>query len=314
MEQQSSAAQARRRRGRRDSERVTQPAPPDPTVSLEPMAALSYPFSIRCDDGPLAARLRALFGPLARPTVRGATPAPDHDVHVYDVRRHAEGRVHLLLDGSELACVDNGVDAVAYLVWDVTQRAVRATTDELLFHAGGVDVAGSGVLLPGPSGSGKSTLVAALVRDGARCLSDELMAVRLEPPMLLPYPKPITLKSGSLALFDDLLGTDPPADSGWPGSEWPVGVEHVRAGGTATAVRPAAVVMPRYGAGLVTSVRAMAHSEAFLGLAVNTVNLDRHGESGLRLLAELSGRCRCVVLEYSDVMEACAALRNVLDA
>lgn len=68
---------------------------------------------------------------------------------------------------------------------------VDASGDHLLFHAGAVQGANGGVMLPGVSGSGKSTLVAGLVRGGLGYLSDEVVAVSLSEPLMLPYPKAI---------------------------------------------------------------------------------------------------------------------------
>ena len=87
------------------------------------------------------------------------------------------GTVDVRRDGEELAHGQQPGDAMGWVVWDVNRAAAEAGGDHLLFHAGGIEADGTGVLLPGASGSGKSTLVAGLVRGGLGYLTDELVAL-----------------------------------------------------------------------------------------------------------------------------------------
>src|SRR5579863_460266 len=86
------------------------------------------------------------------------------------------------------------------LISEVTRRAIECSGRYLLLHAAAAELDGQAVLLPAASGSGKTTLVDALVREGFRYLSDELVAV--DPTTLLahPYPKPMT--------FEDAYGAE----------------------------------------------------------------------------------------------------------
>jgi hypothetical protein len=68
-------------------------------------------------------------------------------------------------------------DAVERVVFDVSLFFARRARGLAFFHAGAVAWKGRAILLPGRSFSGKSTLVAALLRAGARYLSDELALV-----------------------------------------------------------------------------------------------------------------------------------------
>src|SRR6202012_2170550 len=98
--------------------------------------------------------------------------------------------------------------------------------DYLLFHAGGVEADGTGVLLPGASGAGKSTLVAGLVRGGLGYLTDELAALDLATRTLVPYGKRLTAKPGSFAVPSDMgPAAGHEAEGGvWAGHEWQVPV------------------------------------------------------------------------------------------
>ena len=79
--------------------------------------------------------------------------------------------------------------------------AVASRPDQLVLHAGAVSLGGFGLLLPGPSGAGKSTLTAALVSGGFAYLSDEAAAIDPASLEIEPYPKPLSLHGGSLALL-----------------------------------------------------------------------------------------------------------------
>jgi hypothetical protein len=66
--------------------------------------------------------------------------------------------------------------------------------DKTFIHAGAVAHGDRATIFPGQSFSGKTTLVAAMVRAGARYLSDEF-AVLDDGGLVHPYPKPLSLRS-----------------------------------------------------------------------------------------------------------------------
>jgi len=224
-------------------------------------------------------------------------------------------------------------DALAWVVWHANQAAANAGSDHLLFHAAGVCAengsgGGLGVIMPAGSGSGKSTLTAGLVRAGVSYLSDELIALELEPEStatggrLLPYAKPITVKPGSFDALRDLeprgigvgIGVEDgmSADEWWDGEEWllPVGEEVGRS--VAASCLPGVVVVPQYQANATTELTPLSETEAFVALAVNAVNFKQHGANGARALGDLVSRCVCVALTMSDLDEACALVLDVV--
>jgi hypothetical protein len=297
----------------------------------------SYRFALRSDDARLGSYADALLAGL-----RGEGPVE----HWYSLTRSARASGGSSTSaGSGAFMVDVGVDgepgvqacrpgdAVAWVVWHANQAAADAGRDHLLFHAGGVCAGngsggGLGVLMPAGSGSGKSTLTAGLVRAGLSYLSDELIALELEPEStastcrLLPYAKPITVKPGSFDVLRDVeprgVGVEDGVEDGatdeqwWVGEEWllPVGVEVRRP--VATPCPPGVVVVPRYQAGTTTELTPLSETEAFVALAVNAVNFKQHGANGARALGDLVSHCVCVALTMSDLDEACALVLDVV--
>jgi HprK-related kinase A len=191
------------------------------------------------------------------------------------------------------------------LNWCISSRAHRY----LIIHAAVVERHGRALILPAPPGSGKSTLCAALVGAGWRLLSDELAMLRLDDGMLLPVPRPISLKNGSIdvirqfapaavlspAVSDTVKGTiahvKPPADS------------IARA---AECARPAWIVFPKYEEGAATSLAPLAKAPTFMRVAENCFNYSVLGAAGFAALAGLIEQTASYAFTYSKLDEAIA--------
>jgi hypothetical protein len=286
------------------------------------LKALSYRFAVCCDDASLGAYIDALLASLRDPA-DGAdgTAAP----HRYTLTA-SSGRDGVVDVGRDGQLVEPGLapgDAVAWLVWDINRLAAEQSGRHLLFHAGGLEADGTGVLVPAASGSGKSTLTAGLARAGLGYLSDELVALELDgavPGRLLPYPKPITVKPGSFAV---LASMDPgPLGDGWfgeggefdGGGEWLVPVGEgagLRVGNPCT---PGFVIVPRYDPAAETALTRLSETEAFFMLALHAVNLLPHGASGTEALGRLAADCECYALTLSDLDEACGLVLGLVAA
>lgn len=120
--------------------------------------------------------------------------APAEEV-VFEITRSA-----LCVDG-EPRLSDASVGRVlAALAEDLNRRAVTGC-QHYAVHAGVVRVGDRTIAWPAPSGAGKSTLTAACLQAGAAYVSDEALCVDYEDALVQPYPKPIALDGGSLALL-----------------------------------------------------------------------------------------------------------------
>jgi hypothetical protein len=272
------------------------------------LSALSYRFAVRTDDECLSRQVDAILAGLRDPS--GEAPAR----HWYSLTSAAGpvGAVDVLRNGEFLARGQQPGDALGWVVWDVNRAAAAAGAEHLLIHSGAVETAGTGILFPGASGSGKSTLVAGLVRSGFGYLTDELSALDMTSGMLLPYPKPITVKPGSFAVLSDMdpgAWPDPASGHGaW--QEWQVAVGAGTGRGIGTPCAPGFVIAPHFDAGADTTLRPLSETQAFFTLAVNAVNLLPHGSVGTSVLGRLAGECQCFSLAFSDLDDAC---RLILD-
>ena len=127
------------------------------------------------------------------------------------VERHART---LLVDlVSPAGCDDERVGATGTdpalvlpsLVGTLNLAAIRFGAGRLMPHAGAVARPdGSVALLCGGSGAGKSTLTAALMQRGCAYLTDETAVLDPESLTVLPFRKPLSLKSGAQALYPEV--------------------------------------------------------------------------------------------------------------
>jgi hypothetical protein len=172
--------------------------------------------------------------------------------------------------------------------WCVTHRA----HSYLIIHAAVLERHGRAVVLPAPPGSGKSTLCAALVTRGWRLLSDEMTLVRLEDGAVLPLPRPVSLKNGSIDVIrafapDAVLS--PPVENTTKGT-----IAHLKAPPASIAradpARPAFIVFPRYEAGPPPALSPLPKARAFMSVAENAFNYQVLGVRGFTALGCLIER------------------------
>ena len=192
------------------------------------------------------------------------------------------------------------------LNWCISTRAQAW----LLVHAAVVERGdGLAAILPAPPGSGKSTLCAALVSRGWRLLSDELAMLRPGDGLLVPVPRPVSLKNRSIdvirAFARDPVLSRPVADTS-KGT-----VAHLKAPAASVAqahrpARPAWVIFPRYEAGAATTLEPIARARAFLRVAENAFNYSHLGAVGFETLAMTIERCASFDFRYSELDEAIA--------
>ncbi len=186
----------------------------------------------------------------------------------------------------------------------------------LMFHAGALERAGAGVLLPAQPGRGKTTLCAALAHRGFRLLSDEFGLMRRGSAELLPVPRPMPLKNESI---DVIRGFAPEA---WLGPSVPGTrkgtLAHVRVPDDSVArMHESApvrfVVFPRWVRDAPLALEPVSPTDAFLALASNAFNYEMLGESAFESVGQLVRGARCFSLRYSSLGEAVRVLADLVD-
>jgi serine kinase of HPr protein (carbohydrate metabolism regulator) len=72
---------------------------------------------------------------------------------------------------------------------EVRNQFMRARSDLLWLHSGAVEKDGYARLICGPSGRGKSTLTTMLCERGWRLMSDDVVPIRMDTDMAMPFPQ-----------------------------------------------------------------------------------------------------------------------------
>ena len=180
----------------------------------------------------------------------------------------------------------------------------------LLLHAGTVERDGHALILAGASGAGKSTLAALLGESGWRFMGDGFALLDPETGLLHPFPRAISLKNHSLALFDraapERLG---PVLAGTPKGT----IRHLRPPADAIArmaepARPALIVFPRFGRDFPPETRPVGAAEAFVRLTQASTNYVALGGRGFEALTGLVSATPAFGIDYRSGEEAAALI------
>ena len=181
----------------------------------------------------------------------------------------------------------------------------------LLLHAATVEKDGRALILTGESGAGKSTLSALLGERGWRLMGDEFALLDMASGLLLPFPRAISLKNGSIGVmeaeveesrFGPLLAGTPKGD-----------IRHMRPNKDALArmgegARPALILFPRFGeAG---AVRAVGRAEVFMRLTQASTNYVALGRRGFDALNRLIAACPALAIDYPDTATAIGLIED----
>lgn len=200
------------------------------------------------------------------------------------------------------------------LNWCVSSKANRY----LIIHAAVVEKNGYAAILPAPPGSGKSTLCAALVSRGWRLLSDELALIRTDDAQLMPLPRPISLKNGSI---DVMRAYEPSATMSRPVSDTIKGtVAHLKVPiesikRSAEPATPAWIIFPKYQAGAQPHLEPISRARSFMRVAENAFNYSLLGKKGFDALASIIDTSTHYQFTYSkldDAIEVFSTLKPLI--
>lgn len=264
---------------------------------------LDLSFSVQTSDPKLGALVADLYAPC-----RSDRPPRIE----FSVTEESADRRYAIHRGSTCVRTTSKPSmALAHLVWEISQSVLQTSTrtGQILLHAAAATLDERAVLLPAASGSGKSTLVAALVSCGFSYLTDDVAAIG-DQGLVLPYPKPLAVGLGLRRKFPQTLPV-PEGRRPYLGAEGFLTAQEL--GGTiGVASRPRAIVQPRYRPNAPTRSVPLSAGQAVQLLAEQSFDLHTYGPGSLDLLASVSTACRRFAIEYSDVHEAAAVIRQEL--
>jgi HprK-related kinase A len=171
----------------------------------------------------------------------------------------------------------------------------------LLLHAATVEKDGRALVLTGESGAGKSTLAALLGERGWRLMGDEFALLDMDDGKLLPFPRAVSLKNGSIAVMEaevDAARFGPRLDGTPKGA-----IRHMRPndealGRMGEGAKPALILFPRFGGA--AAVRGVGQAEVFMRLTQASTNYVALGRRGFDALTGLVGGTPALAIDYPD--------------
>ena len=216
------------------------------------------------------------------------------------------GRWHIDLGPTGPMITDLG-GGLAGSIIEINRRAASSVaTSHTVLHAGAFEVRGRAIAVTGASGAGKSTLVAAAILRGHGYLADEVCAVDTSVGSVLPYHRPVGLRSlGARAIGLTIpVFDDDPFRIVYP---WQVG----RFGRLADASPLELVAFVRRRPGP-TEVTPVSPADALVELTNLSLGTDGFERTMFRRLDRLVRDVRVVDVGYEDSFAAIDALADVV--
>lgn len=266
----------------------------------------SFLCQVHTDDPVLAELIARFLAPFQ------ATSGVGDAGRTYLVASDAPGSASLLADG-EVVISAPPLDAVEYLLWELSQQAVASVTDNLALHAGCLSWRGFGIVIPAPSGAGKSTLTAGLTAAGCRYLSDEVAILDLDSGMLFPFPRALWMSRQSIDLIPGLLQRLPSAPGRPDRPERHVPPDCLREAPLGGPCPLRYVVVPEHVPGGETVLEPIRRSEALVSMVTNAFNFNQFKGPGLTALARIAGRVSAYRLRMADLSTAVDLVMEALD-
>jgi len=198
-------------------------------------------------------------------------------------------------------------EAFAFLEWGLNWCVTSHCHTVVTIHSAVLERDGRVLIMPAPPGSGKSTLCAALALNGWRLLSDELALLDPKTGLVLPSPRPVSLKNRSIDIMRDLAPSEtfgPIAYDTMKGT-----VAHMRAPRASVArasepARPGWIIFPKYIPDAPAQLVPRGKASSFMQLAENCFNQSVLGKSGFDALSEAIDRSDCYDFSYGHLAQA----------
>ena len=197
--------------------------------------------------------------------------------------------------------------ATALLEWGMNWCVSSHINNYLIVHAAVIEKDGFSVIMPAPPGSGKSTLTAALIQEGWRLLSDELTIIDINTGMVLPFPRPVSLKNQSIEIIKKYY---PETIFG------PMSVDTVK--GSVASLKPPTlsikqqllpcpvgwIIFPKFEAGIDADLSEKSRAHSFMDVADNSFNYSLLGIKAFNTLRNIVDSAQCYTFRYSRLEDA----------
>lgn len=204
-------------------------------------------------------------------------------------------------------------DALDYLEWRITTRILQEMGQFIQIHAAGLVTEGRALLLVGPSGAGKSSLALSLLRQGWKCLSDEVILIDGSSETVWPLPRSFRIDARTMESFPELLAKR-------PGPVYHDSTGKIRLDPSialpdwvARPAQPGWIIFPSYRPTRPGEFEPLGETEALSLMLSQAINLAEHGKRGLDTLINFVRRFQCFRLNAGDLHTAASMLGDLTE-
>ncbi|MDR7333241.1 HprK-related kinase A [Roseateles asaccharophilus] len=230
------------------------------------------------------------------------------------LRRFWRPQVRFLLDGTEPFFPLPAAQAAPMFEWGMNWCVAQRPMGWLVLHGAVLARGGAALIMPGFPGAGKSTLCASLAFiEGWRLLSDELTVLDPVDGMLIPHPRPISLKNASIDVVAGFAGArlGPIYRDTRKGTITHAACPPASMASAGERARAAWIVFPRFEAGAELHVERLSRVEAFTLLSEQSFNGDRMGKAGFEALCAMFDHVTCHELVYGSTAGGLEGVRRI---
>ncbi len=202
-------------------------------------------------------------------------------------------------------------DALDYLEWRITTRILEELTRFIQLHAAGLTMSGRTLLLVGPPGAGKSCLALCLLRQGWKCMSDEIILLDAASGTVCPFPRSLHVDFNTMEMFPEFIVKQ--RGAAYIDSKGKIRFDPSPALGdwVAEPSPPGWLVFPCYKPGYGGELEPLGETEAVSLMLSQAINLAEHGKGGLDALVGLVRRFQCFRLITGDLHTATSLLAGL---
>lgn len=241
----------------------------------------------------------------------------DFDVEIVPgrgLRKFWRPQVRFLLDGAEPFFPLPAAQAAPMFEWGMNWCAAQRPLGWLVMHGAVLARDGAALVMPGFPGAGKSTLCASLAFiEGWRLLSDELTVLDPADGLLIPHPRPISLKNASIDVVARFPGVrlGPVYHDTRKGTITHAACPPASMASAGERARAAWIVFPRFEAGASLYVEPLSRVEAFTLISEQSFNGERMGGPGFDALCAMFDQVTCHELVYGSTAEGLEGIRRI---
>ena len=238
------------------------------------------------------------------------------DVSVFRRRSRWTGlsHYHIQSDVEDAFTVRRLSRVLPHIEGAVNLCIARYMPKHLLLHAGALTRSGVGVILPGGPGFGKSTLTAALTARGWNYASDEFAMLNDRNGSLVPYPKALSIKTGSFDLLREFgVPVDAAAcfDRADKGAIRLLPARSIRRDAVASASPIGLIVFPTLAPGCQPVATPMSQAEAVFEMSRRCFNLLRYRSRAIEILSGIAKSALCFRLRSGDLAATCDIMERL---